>query len=85
MAYTLTRVFHRADESETAKANEYARKERMKSCVKYNGVTNAQYAKQDAFVKACENAGVTPTARQASKYRRGFGKVKRTQLEQRYG
>ncbi len=35
--------------------------------------TNAQYAKEDVFIKRCENAGVKPTTRQASKFRMGKG------------
>ena len=38
------------------------------------GPTNAAFAKTDAaFREACEQAGIEPTIRQASKFRRGFG------------
>jgi hypothetical protein len=38
------------------------------------GVPNKVFAAKDsAFRDACEKAGVQPTARQASKYRRGIG------------
>lgn len=41
--------------------------------------TNKNFAKNNtAFKKACENAGVQPTARQASKYRRGLGSAYRS-------
>ena len=37
-------------------------------------MTNKEFAKTDPkFRAACERAGIEPTARQASKYRRGFG------------
>lgn len=37
-------------------------------------VSNSVMAVTDGdFKKACEKAGITPTARQASKFRRGFG------------
>tara|TARA_R100001443_G_scaffold83874_1_gene90605 strand:+ start:431 stop:610 length:180 start_codon:yes stop_codon:yes gene_type:complete len=37
-------------------------------------ITNAVFAANNAtFVAACKAAGVKPTARQASKYRRGVG------------
>lgn len=39
-----------------------------------NAVTNAQFAKTDmTFLQSCENANVSPTPRQASKFRRGKG------------
>lgn len=39
-----------------------------------NGIPNSVFAKTDeSFQKKCENAGVQPTRRQASKYRRKFG------------
>ena len=37
-------------------------------------MTNREMTKNDkTFLKACENAGVDPTKRQASKFRRGMG------------
>jgi predicted HicB family RNase H-like nuclease len=37
-------------------------------------ILNREFAKSDEnFIKACEKAGVQPTRRQASKFRRGFG------------
>ena len=37
-------------------------------------LTNALFAKNDqAFKNACKVAGIEPTKRQASKYRRGLG------------
>lgn len=39
-------------------------------------MTNAQMAYDDGnFRKVCQNAGVEPTKRQASKFRRGQGKA----------
>lgn len=39
-----------------------------------NGIPNSVFAKtDDGFKKKCETAGVQPTRRQASKYRRKFG------------
>jgi hypothetical protein len=39
-----------------------------------NWVTHKEFVKtDDKFRKACENAGVEPTARQASKFRSGRG------------
>lgn len=36
--------------------------------------SNAAFAEKDSgFRDACEKAGIPPTKRQASKYRRGFG------------
>lgn len=41
-------------------------------------MTNREYAtKNEAFIQACKDAGTKPTARQASKYRRSFGKAVR--------
>ena len=40
----------------------------------FRGQSNADFAKSDvAFQEACNDAGVQPTARQASKYRRKDG------------
>lgn len=37
-------------------------------------MTNREYAEKDkAFKEACKRAGINPTTRQASKYRRGKG------------
>lgn len=77
---TLTRVHHRLNKDEQKKAAEYATKQRMKSCEKYNGVTNRELTKDKKFLDACSEAKVEPTKRQASKYRRGFGQAKRTAL-----
>lgn len=42
-----------------------------------NPGTNKKFAKENQkFRKACEDAGIEPTSRQASKYRRGFGKAR---------
>lgn len=39
-------------------------------------VTNAEYAHNEiSFNKACTRVGINPTKRQASKYRRGYGKA----------
>jgi len=41
-----------------------------------NGVTNREFAKDDvSFNTCCERAGLEPTKRQASKWRRGKGKA----------
>jgi hypothetical protein len=37
--------------------------------------SNKDFAKNSDFVKLCEEAGTPATSRQASKYRRGYGKV----------
>ena len=36
-------------------------------------MTNKKFAKEEIFIKWCEKAGVTPTIRQASKFRNGKG------------
>lgn len=36
-------------------------------------MTNNMYTKEPAFVDACGKAGIPATARQASKFRRGYG------------
>ena len=36
-------------------------------------MTNKDFTSQPAFVNACKEAGTSPTARQASKYRRKRG------------
>jgi hypothetical protein len=36
-------------------------------------VSNKSFVSDSAFVNACENAGVKPTSRQASKFRAGKG------------
>jgi hypothetical protein len=42
-----------------------------------NEMTNREFAKSDEnFHKACATAGIAPTLRQASKYRRGLGAAK---------
>ena len=50
-------------------------------------MTNEAASKNEKFVEVCEMAGVKPTARQASKFRNGFGalweKYKREALEKR--
>lgn len=38
-----------------------------------DGVTNRQLSEKDGFKAACEKAGIKPTKRQASKYRRQMG------------
>lgn len=40
---------------------------------RHNGLSNREFSKQEAFVNACEKAGVKPTVRQASKFRRKYG------------
>lgn len=45
----------------------------MARIVPKDGLTNAAFAETDGFVKACEKAGIKPTARQASKYRNKRG------------
>ena len=45
-----------------------------------NMVTNAKRMKEDNFIKLCEETGVPPTKRQASKFTRGMGVVYRTQI-----
>jgi hypothetical protein len=45
-------------------------------------VTNGEFSKQDKlFRTCCELAGIEPTKRQASKFRRGFGKASKFKLE----
>ena len=36
-------------------------------------ITNKEFKSDGNFVKACEKAGIEPTARQASKFRMGKG------------
>lgn len=49
---------------------------------KVNTVTNGEFSKQDKlFRTCCELAGIEPTKRQVSKYRRGFGKASRFKAE----
>ena len=44
--------------------------------MKESKVTNAHFASNNKeFKKACKEAGVKPTSRQASKFRRGMGKA----------
>lgn len=44
--------------------------------VKLPEVTNAKFSKTDSnFITACEKAGIVPSARQASKWRRKTGKA----------
>jgi len=38
-------------------------------------VTNKKFSEQESFIKSCESAGIKPTKRQASKFRRGKGIV----------
>ena len=38
-------------------------------------VTNAKFSKSESFIKLCENAGIMPTKRQASKFRDKRGKL----------
>jgi hypothetical protein len=38
-------------------------------------MTNKQFAMSEEFAQYCERAGVTPTARQASKYRMNRGRA----------
>lgn len=38
-------------------------------------MTNKQYSQTELFQSLCQKANVVPTKRQASKYRRGFGKL----------
>lgn len=38
-------------------------------------ITNREFAKVAHFQRACERAGVQPTKRQASKFRRGKGRA----------
>lgn len=41
-----------------------------------SGMTNREFARNDElFNMACKLAGLPPTARQASKYRSGFGRA----------
>lgn len=48
-----------------------------------NGYTNREFAKDDELFKtACEVVDLKPTARQASKWRRGFGKAYRQGMKQ---
>ena len=38
-----------------------------------DNVTNHQLSKRQDFIEACKKAGIEPTVRQASKFRRQFG------------
>ena len=39
-------------------------------------MTNKEFSQKDSqFISACEKAGVPATPRQASKYRKGYGKA----------
>lgn len=81
MKDTLTRVHHRMDKEEREKAAKAAQKERHKSCDKYGGVSHREFAKSDTnFKKACAEADIMPTTRQASKYRRGFGSARKAKV-----
>lgn len=45
-------------------------------------MTNKEFAtKNDLFIKCCERAGVTPTARQASKFRNYKGRAFKVKLQ----
>jgi hypothetical protein len=47
-------------------------------------MTNKEFAETNkAFQKACENAGVKPTPRQASKYRNKKGKAWKTKKKEK--
>ena len=49
---------------------------------KVKTVTNGEFSKQDKlFRTCCELAEIEPTKRQASKFRRGFGKASKFKLE----
>lgn len=48
----------------------------MKNTKSSTVMTNKKFAETNqTFIAACERAGVTPTPRQASKYRNGKGKA----------
>jgi len=73
MALTLTRIHQRMTDDERKKANKYAENERHRSM---KGESNRHFAEKNArFRQACQNAGVEPTVRQASKFRNGEGKA----------
>ena len=81
---TLNRIHHRFSPEEKAKAEDYAKVEREKSLVAVSDkdperhkaeLSNKEYAKLPGFITQCENVGVEPTSRQASKFRKRCGKV----------
>lgn len=39
------------------------------------GQTNREFSQNETFQAKCQEAGVQPTKRQASKFRRGYGKA----------
>ena len=73
------KIKNQVSQSWSNRSNDYKEKSRNKattaaksSCL-YD-TTNAEFAKHNGkFRQDCELAGLPPTARQASKYRRGFG------------
>ena len=47
-------------------------------------MTNREFSSTDeGFRRACERAGIQPTARQASKFRLGFGRAWQSRLPDR--
>lgn len=54
----------------------HAKREATKSCTSEQ--TNSEFAKQEHFIEACKNAGVSPSKQQASRFRRKFGAAYRS-------
>lgn len=73
------KIKNQLSQSWVNRSNDYREKSRNKACMAalssclYN-TTNWEFAQNNGkFRKDCELVGINPTARQASKYRRGLG------------
>lgn len=65
---------HRLDGETQQRVIKNARRKSVENCP--YAQTNAQFAAEnDTFKQACATAGVEPTKRQASKFRRGMGQA----------
>ena len=66
--------WYNKEESHQIKMRKESLNAGMSSAVSYD-VTNRELSKQDSFIQLCEKHDVKPTKRQASKFRRKFGKA----------
>lgn len=63
--------WHRLSKDEKDKRRKHASEQATRMTV---GMTHDEFMKtNDLFKKSCEKAGIKPTKRQASKFRRGLG------------
>jgi len=70
--HTLQRVHQHFTPDEKAKAEKHAKSEREKTLK--DQITNSKFSQTNTtFIDACQEAGVQPTARQASKWRNKCG------------